>query len=184
MGLFTKKEVPLITLETERLVIVPLTREEFDEKLNSGFGGPSFTEAMEELSLRAREDHPARFAWYTNRLIYRKEDGACIGSIACMNSPEKDPDRVGLIEIGYETEADFRGMGYMTEAIGALCEWILSQDKVYGIIAGIHGDNPASARVLEKNGFILADHSDALSLDVWKRIPEERRPMRFFERFF
>ncbi len=184
MGIFTKKDVPLVTLTTKRLRIVPLTRAEFEEKRTSSFGGTSFTAAMEELHLRAKEDHPARFAWYTNRLIFRTEDGAYIGSIATMNSPERDPDRIGLVEIGYETEGAYQNMGYMTEAIGALCDWILKQDKVYGIIAGITGENPASARVLAKNGFVLTDHSDALSLDVWKYIPDGKKPMRFWQRFF
>ena len=53
------KTVPLITLETERLRIVPLDRAGFDEKLHAPdndpyFGTEAFREAMEELA-RQRE---------------------------------------------------------------------------------------------------------------------------------
>lgn len=183
------KTVPAEILYTARLRIEPLDRAAFDEKLHAPkddpyFGTDDFHEAMAELAERASHDRASRFAWYTNRLIYRKEDDAYIGSIAFMNSPEKDPDKIGLVEIGYATEEAFRGQGYMTEAVAAMVEWALSQPKVYGLIAGVQDGNPASDRVLEKCGFVKTDHSDALSLSVWKYIPEGRRKMTFFQRFF
>lgn len=185
----TNKTVPLETLLTPRLRIEPLDRAAFEEKLHAPaddplFGTTDFKEAMEELAERASNDRKSRFAWYTNRLIYRLEDGAYIGSIAFMNSPEKDPDKVGLIEIGYATEEAYRGMGYMTEAVNAMADWALSQPKVYGLIAGVQDPNPASDRVLEKCRFEKTDHSDTLSLSVWKRIPLGRRKMTFWQRLF
>lgn len=179
-----RKEVPLVILQTSRLKIVPLSKEEFLDKLNSDFDDEEFHEAMCELQERADADKAYRFAWYTNRLIFRLEDGAYIGSAAFMNSPEKDPDKVGLIEIGYSMKEEYRSQGYMTEAIGAMCDWALAQPKVYGMIAGVKDDNPASIRVLEKCGFEMTDHSDTLSLQVWKRIPDGKRPLRFFRRHF
>ena len=178
------KETPLETLETERLRIVPLTPAEFEREKENAARGEGFPDAMAELAERMRHDSKKRFAWYTNRLIFCKEDGAYIGSIACMNSPEADPDKLGLIEIGYETLPDFRCRGYMTEAVGALCGWALSQPKVYGMIGGILDGNGASARVLEKCGFTMTDHSDALHLQVWKMIPDGHRPMTWKERLF
>jgi len=179
-----KKEIPLVELQTPRLKIVPLSKEAFSKKLNSDFDGEEFHEAMCELQERAAADKPCRFAWYTNRLIFRLEDGAYIGSVAFMNSPEKDPDKVGLIEIGYSVKEEYRSQGYMTEAVNAMCDWALAQPKVYGMIAGVKDDNPASIRVLEKCGFVMTDHSDALSLQVWKKIPEGKQPLRFFRRHF
>ncbi len=183
------KTVPLVTLETPRLRIVPLDRAAFDEKLHAPaddpyFGTEEFREAMEELAERASHDRKSRFAWYTNRLIYRLEDDAYIGSIAFMNSPEKDPDKVGLVEIGYATEEAYRGQGYMTEAVSAMAEWALAQPKVLGLIAGVQDPNPASDRVLGKCGFVKTDHSDTLSLSVWKLIPAGRRKMSLLQRFF
>ena len=183
MRLFAK-ETPLVTLETERLRIVPLTRAEFEREKNNTARGEGFPDAMAELAERARHDSRKRFAWYTNRLIYRKDDGAYIGSIALMNAPEADPDKVGLVELGYETLPEYRCQGYMTEAVGALCDWALNQPKVYGMIGGILDGNDASARVLAKCGFSMTDHSDALQLQVWKKIPDGHRPMTWKERMF
>ena len=184
-----KLTTPLVTLETERLRIVPLPPDDFESLLHAPADDPVFgrddnKEAMAELAERMRHDRKSRFAWYTNRLIYRREDDALIGSAAFMNSPEKDPDHVGLVEIGYATEEAYRGQGYMTEAITALRDWVLTQPKVYGIIAGVQDGNPASDRVLEKCGFVKTDHSDALALSVWKYIPKGRQKMRFLQRFF
>ncbi len=176
-------EFPLTTLETARLTIIPMTQAEFDAALHDPTRPDTFRAAMEELAERLRRDRKSRFSWYTNRLIYRKEDGAYIGSVSYMNSPKKDPDRLGLIEIGYETEEAYRGNGYMTEAVAAICAHALSQPKVYGIIAGVMDDNPASARVLLKCGFTMTDHSESLGLQVWKKIPDGRTPLRWWQRF-
>ncbi len=180
----TVYDPPLAVLETERLRIVPLDGEAFEAARRNPDETEELRAAMEELAERAGEDRPFRFAWYTNRLIYRREDSALIGSVACMNSPEKDPDHLGLVEVGYSIDPPYRGKGYMTEALSALCDWILSQRKVYGVIAGVLDGNPASDRVLEKCGFTMTDHSDTLGLGVWKRIPPNHRPMRLWERFF
>ncbi|MBO5648571.1 MAG: GNAT family N-acetyltransferase [Clostridia bacterium] len=180
-------QTPLVTLETPRLRIVPLSPDAFEDALRTAqdpfFCAPDTREAMEELWERMRRDRRSRFAWYTNRIIYRKEDGARIGSAAFMNSPQKDPDHIGLVEVGYATLEPFRGMGYMTEALIALRDWAMTQPRVRGLIAGVLDGNPASDRVLEKSGFIRTDHSDALHLTVWKYLPEGRRNMRFWERF-
>ena len=158
-------ERPLFAeFRTERLRIVAQTREEMRTAKRNG----PFSEAVGELLLRARRDLPSRFGWYANRLIYRLEDGCLVGSLAFMNSPEKDPDRKGLVELGYETLDPFRGMGYMTEAIEAARDWALSRPKVRGIICGVKRDNPASARVLQKCGFHKTDESELLDLEVWQ----------------
>ncbi len=175
-------DFPLTTVETARLSIVPMTRTEFDAARRDTTRPAAFHDAMEELYARFRRDRKSRFAWYTNRMIYRREDGACVGSISYMNSPEKDPDHVGLVEIGYETEEPFRGQGYMTEAVLAMCEHALSHPKVYGIIAGVLDDNPASARVLLKCGFVMTDHAESLHLQVYKKIPKGKKPLHRWQR--
>lgn len=177
-----KREIPLVTLETKRLRIVPMTYDAFLHALHDDTVSVEDKEAMEELYERMRHDRKKRFAWYTNRLLYRKEDGVCIGSISYMNSPQKDPDHLGLVEIGYNTQKEFRGQGYMTEAVDAMCDWALAQPKVYGMIAGVRDGNPASSRVLEKCGFVMTDHSERLALQVWKKLPGDRKPLSLWDR--
>ncbi|MBC8503629.1 MAG: GNAT family N-acetyltransferase [Chloroflexi bacterium] len=54
--------------------------------------------------------------------------------------------------IGYTIARQYRGQGYMTEVVGTLVEWALSQPDIYRIWAVCDVDNIASARVLEKAG--------------------------------
>ena len=50
-----------------------------------------------------------------------------------------------------------KGCGYATEAVTAITEWALKQDKIYCVIAEVDKNNIASIRVLEKSGFELTD---------------------------
>lgn len=161
------------TIVTERLLIVPLSRRAFERKRRELPAENELRRAMDELRGRARKDFPWRFAWYTDREIYLRGCGGCIGSIASMNSPYKNPWERGYIEIGYSMEKPFRGKGYMTEAVEAVCRMILGERRVRGIIAGVAFDNIASQRVLEKCGFARAQGVPAEPVGVWlKKQPE------------
>ncbi len=157
------------TIVTERLLIKPLPRRAFERKRRDLPAGSELRRAMDELRGRARADFPWRFAWYTDRELYLRGGGLCIGSIACMNSPHKNPWERGYIEIGYSMEKPFCGKGYMTEAVEAVCRTILGERGVRGVIAGVASDNIASQRVLEKCGFVLAQGVPKEPVGVWLR---------------
>lgn len=125
------------TLTTERLQIIPLSRRTFENKRRALPQDSELRQAMDELRMRSRTDLPWKFVWYTDREIYLRDSGACVGSIACMNSPSKNPWERDYIEIGYSMDAAFQGKGYMTEAVRAVCRLILSQKGVKGMIAGV-----------------------------------------------
>ena len=74
------------------------------------------------------------------------------------------PDPLGEIEIGYGTYEDFREKGYMTEAVGGMIGWARTQHGVSAIRASTEKDNPASFKVLQKNGFIQCGEMEALLL--------------------
>ncbi len=61
----------------------------------------------------------------------------------------------GNAEIGYGTDAPFRGQGFMTEAIRAFVEWGKTRSELNGIVAETLKNNPASQRVLKNAGFEL-----------------------------
>lgn len=155
------------TLTTERLQIIPLSRRTFENKRRALPQDSELRQAMDELRRRSRTDLPWKFVWYTDREIYLRDSGACVGSIACMNSPSKNPWERGYIEIGYSMDAAFQGKGYMTEAVRAVCRMILSQKGVKGMIAGVEAHNIGSQRVLEKCGFALAVGVPAEPVGVW-----------------
>ena len=56
------------------------------------------------------------------------------------------------VSIGYVLARAFWGNGYMTEALGAVINWALSQTDVYRVWAICDIENQASVRVMEKAG--------------------------------
>lgn len=75
-------------------------------------------------------------------------DGVVIGD-GGFHGPPKD----GRLQIGYSIVPEHRRRGYATQAVKALCGWA-AQRGARSILAHCDLDNPASARVLEKCGFI------------------------------
>jgi len=83
--------------------------------------------------------------------IERKDEGRLIGCITLEADPEGKPPA-----LGYWIGRTWWGRGYATEAAAALADHALSNLGVERIEALVFPDNPASARVLEKAGFIRA----------------------------
>jgi RimJ/RimL family protein N-acetyltransferase len=83
----------------------------------------------------------------------------------------KDPMADGAVEIGYGVAPARRGQGVATAAVLAVLP-ILASHGVRLVRAETARDNPASARVMQKAGFLLAaerqDPEDGL-LDLWQR---------------
>lgn len=63
------------------------------------------------------------------------------------------------VEIGYETYAEFRGKGYMTEVISELISWAKNQPEIKTIFAQTTNENLASILVLKKNNFIKSNET-------------------------
>lgn len=149
-------------LETPRLRIVPLLPAEL-ERLLAGMkaletalglnpGGQELDghtrEAMQYLYHLGRET-PDSFPWITNWQIILKRENIAVGSACFMNVP----NAAGEVEVGYGIHPPFRGSGYMSEALEALCRWALAQPGVDGVTAQTGPDNVPSHRVLTRCGF-------------------------------
>jgi RimJ/RimL family protein N-acetyltransferase len=97
---------------------------------------------------------PAARRWIQTRLgpgghvfaILRRNDGEFLGVIGFGGSPS-------LPEMGYWIGKPYRGQGYATEAIERIIVYAASLG-VAQIHADTFPDNPASARVLTKAGFV------------------------------
>jgi ribosomal-protein-alanine N-acetyltransferase len=57
-------------------------------------------------------------------------------------------------EIGYWLSEAHWGKGIMTEAVGALVKYAFEETHWLRLFAAVYENNPASMRVLEKNGFV------------------------------
>jgi diamine N-acetyltransferase len=75
------------------------------------------------------------------------EDGAMVGDVGVGIKPGG-----GVAEIGYVLRPEFRGLGYASEAAGALVDHLIEQHSIHRIEAVLSVLNPASMRVLESIG--------------------------------
>lgn len=119
---------------------------------------PELKEALAETILPNVADTGKNHLFSTLWTIILKAESRMVGDICFVGEPAED----GEIEIGYGTYDDFRGKGYMTEAVACIIEWAKRQDNVKSIFAQTAKDNPASWRILEKNNFEKVDEDGNL----------------------
>ena len=79
-------------------------------------------------------------------------DGAAVGGISVE---PKAAERRHSAEIGYWLGEPFWGRGIATEALRAVSDYAFATFDIWRLEAGVFDWNPASARVLEKAGYIL-----------------------------
>jgi RimJ/RimL family protein N-acetyltransferase len=115
------------------------------------------------LNMRDRFPHPytaadAR-AWIKRSSAERpfttlaiEVDGAAVGGVGIQ--PGTDVFRRSA-EIGYWLGEPFWGRGIATEALRAMTAYAFERFDICRLEAGVFDWNPASARVLEKNGYVL-----------------------------
>ena len=147
-------------LITERLKLVPCSMEMLQSLIDDAIdlseligvqvpeGWPA--EELKEVApyfinlLSQSPDMAGRLCWF----IVEKDQDIVIGSIGFKAEPDKD----GIVEIGFGIDPAFRQKGYATETVKGLVGWALSQNDIQKIIAECEPDNKPSVRVLEKAG--------------------------------
>ncbi len=165
-------------VETERLRILPLDEASFSLLL-AGTGiyertcgleptgevwDPETRMAMEELYGRLLAD-PENRVFLTLWQIVDRSENRSVGSL-CFHGP---PDQAGRVEIGYGIYESERGKGYMTEAVRAVCDRILREERVCSVIALCERGNRASIGVLLRCGF-TPENADEEMIGWIKRI--------------
>jgi RimJ/RimL family protein N-acetyltransferase len=104
------------------------------------------------LMIRAREVASKDYVW-----AVENSDGDLIGSLGLSEVSE------GVYRLGYAYARDHWGQGFASEALSAVMDWAsrnLSHAQIY---AEVFHDNPASASVLAKIGFIETGQSARFS---------------------
>jgi ribosomal-protein-alanine N-acetyltransferase len=149
-----------ITIETERLRMIPLSLASMEATLNDrpalnalcgarvpdDWPGPDLLEVL--ASIAANQEMSAQWAAW-NGIIIHKADNAAIGSMGLGAGP----DRAGSAEVGYAIVAAYRNHGYATEMLRGLVAYALQEQNIKQIVAECLEDNAGSIRVLEKAGF-------------------------------
>lgn len=151
-------------IETKRLILKPLTYGQLEKymkvdnslekELNlnetSRIISHELKEALENTILPAVADKTKNYLYSTLWTVISIEKNKMVGDLCFIGEPNTN----GEIEIGYGTYDEFRGQGFMTEALGGLIKWAESQPNVVSIFAATEKGNIASFTVLEKNNFI------------------------------
>jgi [ribosomal protein S5]-alanine N-acetyltransferase len=151
--------------ETERLQLLPLTYTQLhkylraDGSLEEELGlstyvrrvSDTLSEVFAERILPYVADTSKDFRYSTLWTMIDKDRQRMVGDLCFKGIP----DAKGQVEIGYGTDKEEEGKGYMTEAVGGLIDWAKTQESVKIIYAFTRKNNLASQRILQKNGFVL-----------------------------
>lgn len=159
-------------IETERLIIKPLTYEQLlkymksDNSLEKELGlkeslrtiSDELREALEETILPGVADPFKNYLFSTLWTIISKEENRMVGDLCFVGEPNCD----GEVEIGYGTYEEFQDRGFMTEAVSRMINWAKTQPAVKSIVASTDKSNVASYKILIKNNFTKTGETDTL----------------------
>lgn len=165
----------MMTLETERLELIPLTARQLklwledvktlEAELNCKYCAEPLEGFFYDIvfgQLVKTENDSSNFLYHSFWFIVRKTDRVVVGSCDFKDVPDKNHE----VEIGYGLGKEFEGSGYMTEAIRVFCKWAIAQEGINHIIAETERNNPKSENVLKRVGFTIYKQDDT----TWWRL--------------
>lgn len=150
--------MPRPQLRTERLVLVPQTREAALALLEGRDCGLPLAEgyphadSLDGLRMYVEHGGPDDGGWF----VTLATDGRVVGDCGTLGWT----DEQGRVEIGYGLAAPFRGRGLGTEAVRVLADWVAAQPGVRTVTASVEVGNEASRRLLERLGFLLVGEQE------------------------
>jgi len=168
-----------LVMETSRMLLVPYSIDQMKRAVSDPAGTaadagyicerPKLTEyfaraRIYRAKVRLMRIAPSAWLFCTYWQMVLKDTGRIIGELGFKGPPDG-----GEVEIGYGTNEAYRSQGYMTEAVGALCRYALTQNEfnVTSVVAATERKNYASHKVLERNGFIRTGMQRGLLM--WKK---------------
>ncbi len=150
-----------IPLSTDRLLLRRFTLEDADDMLRHWIADPEVQRNYGEPVYQTEQAVRALLAQWISRYedgeFYRwavvwKETNECVGQIAfCRVYPEET-----TAEVEYCVGRAFQGRGIATEALRAVIDYALGEAGLTRVEAFHRAANPASGRVLQKAGMVLA----------------------------
>ncbi|SJN49910.1 GNAT family N-acetyltransferase [Sphingobacterium sp. JB170] len=161
-----------ITIETERLILKPLTYDQLvkyvqcDNSLESDLNlnkssrmiSADLKAAFEETIFPNVADKTKNYLFCTIWTAISKTENIMVGDI-CMYG---EPNEKGEVEIGYGVYDEYQNKGFMSEVVAAMIKWITKRPNIKSAIASTEKGNIPSYKVLEKNGFIKIGETDSL----------------------
>ena len=151
-----------IQLETERLILRPHVREDFDESF-ALWSDETVTRFIAGKPFSSEEvwSRLLRYVGHWNLLGYgywvirEKHSGRFIGEVGFADYlREIDPPLGDAPEIGWALMSSMHGLGYATEAVRGALTWADAKWPGRDTVCIIAPDNVASRRVAEKCGYV------------------------------
>jgi RimJ/RimL family protein N-acetyltransferase len=96
----------------------------------------------------------------SNKLAHR-----ILGLMVLVETPVEPANLQIEVRLGYLLSEVNWGMGLASELVAGFVTWCRGQPVIRSIAGGVSRDNPASGRVLEKNGFHIIQCSQIDGMD-------------------
>ena len=149
-------------LETARLKIRPFAPKDAktlyeihrEDAVKTWFPNESYRdlqETREAIQFYARCVEQGRFPYVF--AVERKDTGGLIGDVGLSKVDGREHEA----EVGYVIGQAYRGNGYAVEALEAMSRFAASALGIRLLHGRVIWGNDASARVLEKSGYVFAD---------------------------
>lgn len=147
-----------VALETQRVILRNLEKQDRDF-IFAEFSNPSVTRYLfdaEPLMCVEQADDIIDFYLQPEPknqhryILVRKDDGATMGTCGfhCLDR------ELNKVDIGYDLLPEFRGQGYMSECLSAMCRYATEEMKINEIRACVYPENDASARLVIGHHFV------------------------------
>lgn len=119
-----------------------------------GWPPPENNEQTMEWFFTRIYDNPHHRGWLLWYFIHLQNDKHIAIGNGGFTGP---PDSSGTVECGYAILEPAQRQGFATEAVEALVHWAFEHEEVNRVIARTKANHTASKKVLENNGFGLAE---------------------------
>jgi RimJ/RimL family protein N-acetyltransferase len=103
----------------------------------------------------------------TALLIIERSSRAPAGLVILLETNAEDVVGSTDVRLGYLLAESAWGKGIASEMLSGFVAWCRQQAAISSITGGVHRDNVASQRVLEKNGFLRVQNTNEVTQDDW-----------------
>ncbi len=101
----------------------------------------------------------------TTLLVVEKSAKQAVGLIILFETDAEDSSNGIEVRLGYLLAEPAWGKGFASELVRGLVAWCRGQASISSIAGGVARENPASKRVLTKNGFHLVQREGEIAQD-------------------
>lgn len=115
--------------------------------------------------------NPALEEWSRLLVLHKEQSPTGVALVIGEAGFKGLPDGDGVVEIGYGVATSYRGRGFASEAVAALCTWAFRNKAVTRIRAECLATNVGSIGVLKRVGFRETDSTEHML--KWELMPPD-----------